>query len=661
MQPRELMPRTVTEIPQAQYFNASDEPLPADAPINRVAKVIYTFHLKEGIYFQDHPCFAKNSDGSYRYHHLTYEDIAGFYSISDFKHTGTRELTADDYIYGLYRAADPRTNCPIISTLKRYIRGLKQLNQQLDAKLKQIRMDRREAAGAFYNQERDEREHPIVFDRMQFACEGIIKHDRYTFSIVLNEKYPPFLYWLCLYFVTPIPWEAELFYDQGPMIQQNIVLSRFPVGTGPFYLEKLDPNLELILRRNPHFNHLKYPIKGKPEDYTNGMLKDAGKPIPFIERAIFKLEKEPTTRWGKFLMGYYDQSGVGEEDFDRVVQVGREGFGSSDFIETMNIRLKSAPTLSLLYYKWNMQDPVWGGLEEPKCKMRQAVSIALNMEERIMIFNNGMAHVAQHPVPPDVVGYVGGKETYNSYTHNWNEEKGIPIRKTIQEAKTLLAEAGYPNGIDSQGKQLILYFDNASNTSSSSEVVWVRKKLEVLNIQVVSRTTDWGRLIDKFKEGTYQFTFYGWGADYPDAENFLFLFECPHYTKDYNDSNYACNDLRYNNPEYNRLFYRVRSMEPSPERQALIVQCIKILQHDAPWVFGWVPYGFSLSHEWVTNETADRGISLEYMRLDTNLRIKRIMEWNQPIYWPFILLFIVLVLLITPVVIAFRLREQGKI
>ena len=52
-----------------------------------------------------------------------------------------------------------------------------------------------------------------------------------------------------------------------------------------------------------------------------GLLADAGKPLPLIDKIVFTLEKETIPYWNKFLQGYYDASGISSDSFDQAVQV----------------------------------------------------------------------------------------------------------------------------------------------------------------------------------------------------------------------------------------------------------------------------------------------------------------------------------------------------
>ena len=61
--PYELVPLTASSLPQAQYFNAEGQVLPADAASEDVAEVVYRITIREGIRYQPHPAFARDDAG----------------------------------------------------------------------------------------------------------------------------------------------------------------------------------------------------------------------------------------------------------------------------------------------------------------------------------------------------------------------------------------------------------------------------------------------------------------------------------------------------------------------------------------------------------------------------------------------------------------------
>jgi ABC-type oligopeptide transport system substrate-binding subunit len=78
------------------------------------------------------------------------------------------------------------------------------------------------------------------------------------------------------------------------------------------------------------------------------------------------------------------------------------------------------------------------------------------------------------------------------------------------------------------------------------------------------------------------------------------------------------NAANYENAEYDRLFERMKAMPDSPERQAIIERMLGILQHDAPWVWGFYEKAYTLQHGWLLNRKPGKIIrnSLKYQRID---------------------------------------------
>jgi len=408
-------------------------------------------------------------------------------------------------------------------------------------------------------------------------------------------------------------------------------------------LAENNPNRQMRLLVNPHYHDERYPTlteeKRKRSNLPKGMLKDAGEKLPFIKEIIYSLEKENIPLWNKFLEGYYDASGISSEAFDQAVQISSSGnMGLSDEMRAKGIELKSSVQPSIFYLAFNMADPVIGGYSESAKKLRQAISIAQDQEEYISIFTNERGIAAQGPIPPGIFGYKEGKEGTNFAVYEWI--KGKRVRKSLDVAKKLLAEAGYPDGISEKtGKPLKLYYDTtATGPDDRALMDWRRKQFGKLGIQLVIRTSDYNRFQDKVRKGKAQLFSWGWNADYPDPENFLFLLYGGNAAIDTNGA--GINSSNYKNPEFDRLFNKMKTMQNTPERMKIIQKMLKIVREDAPWVWGVYPKSLALTHQWYSNvvPNAMANNTLKYRRIDAALRAKRQQEWNQPVILPLVLL-----------------------
>ena len=614
--PYELVPLTAVEVPKPREIDGGK-------------LTVYEIRIRPGIRFQPHPGFvAANSE-------LKREVVEKLETPYDLP-LGTRELVADDYIYQIKRLAHPRLHSPILGLMSEYIVGMGDFSKRM----KELDKDR-----------------ATWLDLREHALEGVERVDRYTYRVKLNGSYPQFAYWLAMPFFAPIPWEAEKFFHQQGMAEKNFTLDWWPVGTGPYVLAQNNPNSRMVLERNPNFRGEAYPSEGEPQDAAAGLLADAGKTMPFIDRVVFSREKESVPYWNKFLQGYYDNAGIGSDQFDQAVRVSIEGAAepSPEMIEK-GIRLSTLVSATIYYFGFNMKDPLVGGSSERARKLRQAISIAVDMEEYLSIFANNRGVVAHSPVPPGIFGRREGAEGINPVTHVWRDAR--EVRRPIEDAKKLLAEAGYPGGRDPKtGAPLLLYFDTTSRgPGDKSRLDWWRKQLAKLSIQLEVRETDWNRFQEKIRKGTQQMYGLGWAADYPDAENFLFLLHGPQARAD----GAGANSSNYLNPKFDALFEKMKSMPNSPERQSVIDAMVGMVRHDAPWIFGFHPKEYSLRHSWLANAKPNdmAGNTTKYLRLDVPRREALRREWNNPVVWPAILIVLALVLSAVPAVMTYRRRER---
>ncbi len=624
--PYTLIPASVESVPEPRYFDAAGRELPADAPADAIAESVYEFHIKPGIFYAPHPAFATAADGRPHYADLDRERLKDIDRIADFAETGTRELIADDYIYQIKRLAHPRLHSPIFATMSERLPGLKTLAETLKRAAQELPSP-------------GERGSWLDLDR--FPLEGVEKIDRYRYRIHVRGKYPQFLYWQAMYFFAPVPREVDRFYSQPGMAEKNLTLDWYPVGTGPYMLTENDPNRRMVLARNPNFHGETYPCEGEAEDRAKGLLDDCGKPVPSIDKAVFTREKESIPYWNKFLQGWYDASGIASDSFDQAVKVSIDGdVGLSDEMRARGIHLLTSVRTSIFYMGFNMLDSTVGAQgtanEARARKLRQALSIAVDQEEFISIFMNGRGIASMGPLPPGIFGYIEGEAGINPVVYTWQD--GQPRRRSVGEAKKLLAEAGWPNGRDAKtGEPLILYLDTTSGgMGEKARLDWLTRQFAKIDIQLIVRSSDFNRFQEKLLTGAAQIYFLGWNADYPDPENFFFLFD----GKGARARNGGENASNYQNAEFDRLFDRVKGMESTgaqgAERLALIQRMNRILQYDAPWIFGFHPKSYVLRHEWVYNrKPSDVGNNgLKYQRIDTALREEKRRQWNAPARWP---------------------------
>jgi len=478
----------------------------------------YTFRIRRGIYFQDDPCFVE-TDGK------------------------GRELAAEDFIYTIKRVADVKTESSGYWAYNDRIVGL----------------------DAF-------REASMQSEETDYAMEveGLQAPDPYTLEITLTRPYPQLLWILTMHYAFAMPHEAVDYYGQE--------IVNHPVGTGPYVLHSWRRNYRIEFVRNPKWEETgrveRYPSSGEPEDEEAGLLEDAGRPIPFIDRIVQFVVGDPATQWLKFLAGEFESSGIARDNWDVVINDARE---LSEDLKRKGIRLYKRPTMTIYYIGFNMVDPIVG---ENK-KLRQAMTCAFNTEEWIT-FHNQRVIRPRGPIPEGVAGYS-------------DQPPRFPF--DLQRARRLMEEAGYPEGIDPRtGRRLKLTLElgSAESPEIRQQAELFADFMDAIGIVIELSYNNWPTFLDKMDRRQAQMFSLGWVADYPDAENFLQLFYGP-------NSSPGPNHANYQNDAFDALYEKVRVMHHSPERTRLYRRMAEIVVEDCSWIFTSQVLSFGLHHSWIQN------------------------------------------------------------
>jgi ABC-type transport system substrate-binding protein len=267
-----------------------------------------------------------------------------------------------------------------------------------------------------------------------------------------------------------------------------------------------------------------------------------------------------------------------------------------------------------------MEDPVLGSNR----KLRQALSAAFDSQAYLDTFYNSVPIVAQQLLPPGIAGHQ--RDFKNPYGYN------------LERAKALLAEAGYPNGRDASGKQLEITLDTTANGADERLMAeFEQRQFEQIGIHLKIVENTFARLLEKLDNGGFQIAAgSGWGADYPDPENFFFLY----YSKNLPPA--GKNASRYRNPEFDRLFEKMATMENSPEREEIALKLNGILSEDVPAILLMHKSLFALTHEWApriqSNPMLEGG--LKYAILKDEIRRKSRSDWNSKPLWPLCVLIV---------------------
>ena len=351
------------------------------------------------------------------------------------------------------------------------------------------------------------------------TLEGIKVLDKYTIQFELARPDATFLHVMALNFSFVVPKEEVEKWGQD--------FGKHPVGTGSFILKDwvLGNRIEWV--RNPDYHH-------------------AGK--PYLDKIVFEIGQEPTVALMRLQRGEVDILGDGipparfvaikndPKYKDMIVEGGQLHTG----YVTMNVKMKPFDDV----------------------RVRKAVNMAINKERVVKIINN-RAVVANQPLPPAMPGY---DLNYKGYAYD-------PV-----QAKKLLAEAGYPDGFETE-----LYCMNVDPNPRIAQSI--QQDLAEIGIKAELKNQSQATVIAAGGEPDQAPMIWSggmaWIADFPDPSNFYGpILGCGGAVKG------GWNWAWYCNEELDNLAVKADSMTDPAKQEARIELWrsiyIKIMD-DAPW------------------------------------------------------------------------------
>ena len=192
--------------------------------------------------------------------------------------------------------------------------------------------------------------------------------------------------------------------------------------------------------------------------------------------------------------------------------------------------------------------------------IRRAMNYAINRRQLMMYMRNSIGIPAE-------AGFVPG----GLPSRNTELVKGYPYDPV--KAKTLLAEAGFPDGKGLATIKLLtipIYVDIASFAAKQMEEVGIPVQVEVIQKSLLLEQTAKSQAL--FFRGS-------WIADYPDAENYMAMF----YSKNPAPPNYT----RYKNPAFDILYEKALQENNDSLRYQLYREMDQLVINDAPVVPIW--------------------------------------------------------------------------
>ena len=337
-----------------------------------------------------------------------------------------------------------------------------------------------------------------------------------TLSITINEPKA--------YFLSKLTYPTSFVLDQDSVTDGSEWMLR-PNGTGPFRLWEYETGEVMRLSRNETY-HLGAPYLDEVEFILSG-----GQGMLMYESDEIHL------------------TGVGRADLARIL----------DPNEPLNAEAVQAPAaFSVGYIGMNVNEPPF---DDPN--IRLALNYSFDRKTIAEVVLEGLRIPAQGIIPP---GFPSFNPDLKTYTFD------------VEKAKQLVMDSKYGNDLGSLPR-ITLNVVGGFGAPVDDDVEAIRRAWEVeLGIIIDIQQTAWATFLQDLHDSRYQMFKVGWGADYPDPENFLdILFHSE------SENNHAS----YNNPQVDALLEQARIEMDQAKRFEMYNRIEQMIIDDAPWIPLW--------------------------------------------------------------------------
>lgn len=362
--------------------------------------------------------------------------------------------------------------------------------------------------------------YPFLYGGFKGDENHLIEHVKATgehkLEIKLKRKTAPFLSYLAI----------SMFGIASPAAieEHGAALDEHPVGTGPFMFEEWTRNNTITLTKNPD-----YWMEGKP----------------YLDQVIYQVIPENAARLNALQTGEIDVLD-GMNATDTTVVEGADG-----------LELLKRPSFNIGYMALNTEKEPFN---DPL--VRKAINMAINKDEIVDAFYNGLAETATSPLPPSLWGY---DESLEKYEYN------------VEEAKKLLKEAGFENGFKTTLHTMSNPRPYMPEPMKIAEAI--QADLAEVGIEAEIVSMEWATYLEDTKAGKHDMAMYGWTGVMADPDNFLY----PNLSQT-NATVPAQNIAFYKSEEFTNLITEARETIDQDQRIELYKQAQQLFQEDAPWV-----------------------------------------------------------------------------
>jgi dipeptide transport system substrate-binding protein len=354
---------------------------------------------------------------------------------------------------------------------------------------------------------------------MPDLLESVTKTDDYTVVIKLKTPEAPFIANMAMDFASVLSAEyADAMLKAGT----PEVIDQVPIGTGAFSFVAYQKDAQIRFKANPDY------FRGKPP----------------IDTLVFSITPDAAVRYAKLkagecqVMPYPAPADLAAMKADP------------------KLNLMSQEGLNIGYLAFNV-----GKAPFTDKKVRQAMNMAIDKKAIIDAVYQGAGVPAINPIPPTIW-------SYNSMVTDYPFDPA--------KAKAMLAEAGYPDGFETDLWAMPVQRPYNPNAQRIAELM--QADLAKIGVKAKIVSYEWGEYRKRAQAGEHMMAQLGWTGDNGDPDNFLYvLLGCE--AARVGGSNIAkwCND------DFNKLLLDAKKTADVAARTSLYEQAQVIFKEEAPW------------------------------------------------------------------------------
>lgn len=355
---------------------------------------------------------------------------------------------------------------------------------------------------------------------MPKLLKSIEKVDDYTIRITLNSPEAPFLANLAM------PWagvQSKEYADAMLKAGTPEKIDQEPIGTGPFYLVQYQKDAIIRYKAFPQF--------------WGGKAK--------IDDLVFAITPDASVRWAKLQKGEcHVMPYPNPADIEAIKK-------------DTNVQMLEQAGLNVGYLAYNTTKKPFDDV-----RVRKAINMAINKQAIIDAVYLSAGVAAKNPIPP----------TMWSYNDTIKDDPYNP-----DAAKKLLADAGFPNGMETDLWAMPVQRPYNPNARRIAELM--QADLAKIGVKAEIKTFEWGEYRKRLQAGEHQMGMLGWTGDNGDPDNFLHtLLGCASASQA-SGSNIA----KFCHKPFDELVVKAKTTTDQAERTKLYEQAQVIFKEQAPW------------------------------------------------------------------------------